>query len=139
LPALKRVRIAAEWYDPQTNATLGPINARLPDLDNTLTPLDIVAEAGQSDGGDAAFLRERLAFRLRATRPAAAPPADVRFATGRSKTFAATDISLDELAELARAVGRLFADARPLTPGDLTLPDADPAGTVDSNDLVQRL
>jgi hypothetical protein len=133
----RRVRFGAVYVNPTTGETLASRDVRLRAI--PLAPLDLLYLARVAEDEHYSDVERIIEHHLLRDRPANVPPtAAVRLTLGRQPGFAADDVALTELLDLAHAAGTLLSNTRPLRDADLTRPDNAPPMTIDGVELRGR-
>ena len=132
-----RVRFEIVYADAATGDVLGTRDARGADL--ALAPIDLLYLTQVGERGRYTDVEHWLVDHFARHRPQGVPPsAAVRLVAGRLPGLEPGEVSLAELLDLARAAGRLVAEARPLKDADLTRPDGVAGMTVNVAELRRR-
>jgi hypothetical protein len=130
------IRYDVEFGDPVSEAVRARRELRLDGAG--IGPLDLCALVGEA-GAARPELERALAARAAANRPTGVPAdATVRLIIDRQPDWPADVRSIAEVFEVVRAINAAVADARPLTPADLSSPEAAPVAAVDVAELRGR-
>ena len=130
------IRYDVEFADPLSGAARARRELRLRGAG--LSPLDVCALVGEA-GAARPELERFLGDHASGSRPSGVPAdATVRLIIDRQPDWPADVRSLAEVFEVVRAVNAAVADSRPLTPADLSSPEAAPDAEVDVAELRGR-
>jgi hypothetical protein len=127
-----KIRCTVERLD-DTGAVAETQTLKLSDL--LLAPLDVVyaveAETGSTQPASLSELEQRVLYISRYRAGGFDTNANLRLQHARPNDLAAGEITLFDVLEQARALRRLLASARALSPEDLIPPERTNAGTID--------
>lgn len=134
----KRVRYRVRYLDAVGGAVLAEVERRLDQVSPAPSPLDVVYAALATERNQLSELEQRLVYDAVRTRPDGVPPDAPVQLIGSREPELADKIGLLELMELAQSLRETLDNARPVTPDDLSLPEAPGTATVDFADLKNR-
>ena len=133
----RRVRIVAEYVDPLSDDVLATQEMRLDELE--ISALDcLYATRGHREPSASMITRWAL-HHLQSQQPAELPDdVVIRLNPDRQIGWSASDTSLAEFVEVARASYDLIAQARPLDPEDLVMPGSNAAVSINAANVEVR-
>lgn len=132
-----RVRFEVDYADAGTGRVLQTLAGRGTDLG--LAPIDLLYLTQVGEGGRYTDVEQWLVDHFSRRRPPGVPPtAVVSNVLGTPQSLESGEVSLSQLLDLARAAGRLVAEARPLRDTDLARPDGAAAMTANVAELRHR-
>ncbi|MCE3266648.1 MAG: uncharacterized protein K0S15_1357 [Solirubrobacterales bacterium] len=134
----KRVRYRVEYLEPEDDAVIAGEERRLDQLSPALSPLDVVYAAVASERTQLSEIEQRIVYDALRRRPAGVPPeARVRVVGSRQPELE-QKVGLLELMELAQSLREAISGARPLTPDDLSVPEAPGSAEARLADIEDR-